>query len=166
MRDRQVCIDCGKKSPETETNYTLISAQFGWRLSRRRAANGDFIVEWRCAECWRDHKKKIEEEPPSKTKEKVLSEKPSAIGPSRTLFRARLAHRAPLRRRVHRVALRRSQFRVARRRRAGLRPRRLLRQACLARDAPDLTASRPSRRSELTLRAKARAFASAPALTC
>jgi hypothetical protein len=75
MRDRQVCIDCGKKSPETETNYTLISAQFGWRLTRRRAHNGDFIVEWRCAECWRDHKKKTEEEAPSKTHAKV-PEKP------------------------------------------------------------------------------------------
>jgi hypothetical protein len=58
VRDRQTCIDCGKVSPETDTNYTLISAQFGWRLSRRRAPGGDFVVEWRCAECWRDHKKK------------------------------------------------------------------------------------------------------------
>ena len=63
MRDRQTCIDCGKKSPETETNYTLISAQFGWRLSRRRADNGEFIVEWRCPECWRSHKKKTEDSP-------------------------------------------------------------------------------------------------------
>ena len=63
MRDRQTCIDCGKKSPETETNYTLISAQFGWRLSRRRADNGEFIVEWRCPDCWRTHKKKSEEAP-------------------------------------------------------------------------------------------------------
>ena len=67
MRDRQTCSDCGKMSPETETNYTLISAQFGWRLTRSRAENGDLIVEWRCAECWRDHKKKknLSEEPSS-----------------------------------------------------------------------------------------------------
>jgi Mrp family chromosome partitioning ATPase len=26
VRDRQTCVGCGKKSPETETNYTLISA--------------------------------------------------------------------------------------------------------------------------------------------
>jgi len=58
VRDRQTCIDCGKVSPETDTNYTLISAQFGWRLSKRRGPTGDFVVEWRCAECWRDHKKK------------------------------------------------------------------------------------------------------------
>ena len=66
MRDRQTCIDCGKMSPETETNYTLISAQFGWRLSRRKTEDGSFVVEWRCAECWRDHKKKTQpDEPPT-----------------------------------------------------------------------------------------------------
>jgi hypothetical protein len=58
MRDRQNCIGCGKLSPETETNYTLISAQFGWRLAKRQGPAGEFIVEWRCAECWREHKKK------------------------------------------------------------------------------------------------------------
>jgi hypothetical protein len=65
MRDRQTCIDCGKKSPETETNYTLISAQFGWRLTRRREPNGDFVVEWRCPDCWRAHKKRLDEAPSS-----------------------------------------------------------------------------------------------------
>jgi hypothetical protein len=66
MRDRQTCIDCGKLSPETETNYTLISAQFGWRLARRRTETGEFVAEWRCAECWREHKKKTQgEESPS-----------------------------------------------------------------------------------------------------
>jgi hypothetical protein len=59
MRDQQTCIECGKLSPETETNYTLISAQFGWRLTRRKDDNGMFIVEWRCPECWRDHKDKV-----------------------------------------------------------------------------------------------------------
>jgi len=57
MRDRQVCIGCGKKSPETETNYTLISAQFGWRLTRYRDAEGNIVIEWRCPNCWRDYKK-------------------------------------------------------------------------------------------------------------
>jgi hypothetical protein len=59
MRDKQICIDCGKQSPETETNYTLISAQFGWRLTRRKTERGDFVVEWRCPECWRKHKQKM-----------------------------------------------------------------------------------------------------------
>jgi hypothetical protein len=57
MRDRQTCIGCGKRSPETETNYTLISAQFGWRLTRYRAPDGSIIIEWRCPTCWRDYKK-------------------------------------------------------------------------------------------------------------
>jgi hypothetical protein len=65
MRDRQTCIGCGKQSPETETNYTLISAQFGWRLTRRRTEAGEFAIEWRCPECWRDHKKKTQDDPSS-----------------------------------------------------------------------------------------------------
>jgi hypothetical protein len=57
VRDRQTCVGCGKKSPETETNYTLISAQFGWRLTRYKSADGALIVEWRCPTCWRDFKR-------------------------------------------------------------------------------------------------------------
>ncbi len=57
MRDRQTCIGCGKKSPETETNYTLISAQFGWRLTRYKDPDGTIVIEWRCPTCWRDYKK-------------------------------------------------------------------------------------------------------------
>lgn len=57
MRDRQTCVGCGKQSPETETNYTLISAQFGWRLSRFKTPDGSLVVEWRCPTCWREYKK-------------------------------------------------------------------------------------------------------------
>jgi hypothetical protein len=57
MPDRQVCIDCGTLSPETETNYTLISSQFGWRLTRTRTIDGQFNVEWRCPACWKEHKR-------------------------------------------------------------------------------------------------------------
>jgi hypothetical protein len=63
MRDRQTCIGCGKKSPETETNYTLISAQFGWRLTRYRNGDGTIVIEWRCPTCWRDYKKARESMP-------------------------------------------------------------------------------------------------------
>ena len=55
-REFEVCVVCGIPSPKTDTNYTLISPKFGWRLSRRRAADGTFIVEWRCADCWTKHK--------------------------------------------------------------------------------------------------------------
>jgi hypothetical protein len=57
VRDRQTCVGCGKKSPETETNYTLISAQFGWRLTRYQGPDGSLVVEWRCPSCWRDFKR-------------------------------------------------------------------------------------------------------------
>jgi hypothetical protein len=57
VRDRQTCVGCGKKSPETETNYTLISAQFGWRLTRFKSPEGNLVVEWRCPTCWREYKR-------------------------------------------------------------------------------------------------------------
>ena len=44
-------------SPETETNYTLISSQFGWRLTRSRLPDGSFNIEWRCPACWKEHKR-------------------------------------------------------------------------------------------------------------
>jgi hypothetical protein len=56
MSDRPTCIDCGITSPETSTNYTLISSTFGWRLTRRKMDAGQIVLEWRCASCWRKHK--------------------------------------------------------------------------------------------------------------
>ena len=64
MRERVRCIGCGRLSPETDTNYTLISSQFGWRLTRFRREDGEFIVEWRCPTCWKvfkDGKRAAEE---------------------------------------------------------------------------------------------------------
>jgi hypothetical protein len=46
------CIDCRAKSPVVETEYTLISSRFGWRLSRRVNRDGSLILEWRCPTCW------------------------------------------------------------------------------------------------------------------
>lgn len=57
MADRQTCVACGAQSPPTETNYTLISSQFGWRLSRETKADGSFQMEWRCPKCWEAHKR-------------------------------------------------------------------------------------------------------------
>jgi hypothetical protein len=56
MPDRHTCVDCHGKSPETNTDYTLISAEFGWRLSRERNADGTVRMEWRCPNCWRAFK--------------------------------------------------------------------------------------------------------------
>src|SRR5258708_4333201 len=55
MTGRPRCIDCGASAPETNTNYTLISSTFGWRLTRRLLTDGTRAVEWRCPACWRAH---------------------------------------------------------------------------------------------------------------
>jgi hypothetical protein len=58
-------VTCGKQAPETETNYTLISAQFGWRLTRYKRADGTLVLEWRCPNCWREFKRSRNGVPPS-----------------------------------------------------------------------------------------------------
>jgi hypothetical protein len=40
----------------TDTNYTLISARHGWRLTLHTAANGTRQAEWRCPMCWATYK--------------------------------------------------------------------------------------------------------------
>jgi hypothetical protein len=49
--ERPRCVECGATAPRTGTNYTLISASFGWRLSRRTVANR-VVMEWRCSTCF------------------------------------------------------------------------------------------------------------------
>src|SRR5271154_411716 len=51
------CISCGKAAPATETNYTLISAKFGWRLTRSPGADGTISLAWRCPTCWHEWKR-------------------------------------------------------------------------------------------------------------
>jgi hypothetical protein len=46
------CVGCGASSPQTETNYTLISSRHGWRLSLRTTPDGKRHSEWRCPSCW------------------------------------------------------------------------------------------------------------------
>jgi hypothetical protein len=62
---RHRCVDCHCAAPATDTEYTLISARFGWRLTPRTVAAGRTILEWRCAACWSVHKAKRESAPPS-----------------------------------------------------------------------------------------------------
>jgi hypothetical protein len=45
-------------SPPTSTNYTLISARYGWRLAPRVLADGRRAMEWRCPKCWARARKK------------------------------------------------------------------------------------------------------------
>jgi len=51
---RQVCGACGIESPQTQTNYTLMSSRFGWRLSLEILPNGRRNAVWRCPKCWRE----------------------------------------------------------------------------------------------------------------
>lgn len=46
------CVDCGTTSPTTETNYTLISARHGWRLTLGLDDKGVRTMQWRCPACW------------------------------------------------------------------------------------------------------------------
>jgi len=55
---RQICVDCRKLSPETNSDHTLISAEFGWRVLRRdKAGDGAGTIEWRCPPCWQVYKR-------------------------------------------------------------------------------------------------------------
>jgi hypothetical protein len=46
------CVGCRTNAPDTDTTYTLMSAAFGWRLSKREG----YGVEWRCPACWKKFK--------------------------------------------------------------------------------------------------------------
>lgn len=49
---RHRCVGCDALSPPAETNFTLISVRYGWRLFRGKRADGTQIYEWRCPACW------------------------------------------------------------------------------------------------------------------
>ncbi|MBI2394736.1 MAG: hypothetical protein HYV09_34525 [Deltaproteobacteria bacterium] len=49
---RYACVDCRARAPEVETEYTLISSRFGWRLTRKIDRDGTIQLEWRCPTCW------------------------------------------------------------------------------------------------------------------
>jgi hypothetical protein len=53
----QICVDCNAKSPQTETNYTLISSRYGWRLSLQSNPDGRRVSVWRCPICWERHRR-------------------------------------------------------------------------------------------------------------
>lgn len=57
MREQR-CVGCNASSPKTDTEYTLISARHGWRLTRTRSADGTAVVEWRCPDCWKTYKQR------------------------------------------------------------------------------------------------------------
>jgi hypothetical protein len=59
MFERPSCVDCKREAPETNTPHTLLSASFGWRLSKVESVEGTSGVEWRCPTCWRARKAAI-----------------------------------------------------------------------------------------------------------
>jgi hypothetical protein len=81
MSDPITCADCGAKAPETNTQHTLISKSFGWRLSRRAGPGGRMTLEWRCPTCWHKHKTVLEGAP-GQTARRVSPESNSAAARS------------------------------------------------------------------------------------
>jgi hypothetical protein len=63
--DARICHDCRRPAPPVATDFTLVSARYGWRLSRgirapaasadevgRGASSPEVFIEWRCPACW------------------------------------------------------------------------------------------------------------------
>jgi hypothetical protein len=67
IADRPKCVACGSEAPETRTEYTLISAQYGWRVIRNRRAPGTTSIEWYCPACWKRRKTATSSPEPSST---------------------------------------------------------------------------------------------------
>ena len=83
MSDRPNCVDCAAIAPETNTSHTLISASFGWRLTRKQMKDGSYRAEWRCANCWRKHKEAAQNAPESGTKGAESMPRQAAAAPAR-----------------------------------------------------------------------------------
>lgn len=56
MSSSPTCVQCGTEAPAANTDYTLISANFGWRVIRQDRPDGSRVMEWRCPSCWRAYK--------------------------------------------------------------------------------------------------------------
>ncbi len=56
MLQPEACATCGKTPPTVDTNYTLFSSKFGWRLDQHRNADGTIHIDWLCPDCWKARK--------------------------------------------------------------------------------------------------------------
>lgn len=54
----QHCADCQVEAPTTDTNYTLISSRYGWRMTRVEQRDGRRAMQWRCPQCWDTFKRR------------------------------------------------------------------------------------------------------------
>ena len=50
------CADCRAEPPITDTEYTLISSQHGWRCTKVVNEQGHPMIVWRCPKCWARHR--------------------------------------------------------------------------------------------------------------
>jgi hypothetical protein len=50
------CVVCGKHPPTTQSAYTLVSSEFGWRFTRGVDAEGKPIPNAYCPRCWERRK--------------------------------------------------------------------------------------------------------------
>jgi hypothetical protein len=57
MNTFEICVNCRKRSPVAETDYTLIGPKHGWRLTRSKQADGSLRLDWRCPTCWLEYKR-------------------------------------------------------------------------------------------------------------
>jgi hypothetical protein len=69
-KSQRRCCDCGIAPPHASNDpdpdsTTLISMRYGWRLSRREEATGEYAIEWRCPECWKRRKSHGADIPPA-----------------------------------------------------------------------------------------------------
>jgi hypothetical protein len=53
------CRDCGATAPASDTNYTVVTSRYGWRLTHGtldvnapERSEPISSVEWRCPSCW------------------------------------------------------------------------------------------------------------------
>ena len=53
----KVCSVCGVRAPETDSQYTLISSKYGWRLKREKYET-IYLLNWFCSDCWKKEKLK------------------------------------------------------------------------------------------------------------
>ena len=56
MSGKIKCGDCGAAAPPADSDSTLISVKYGWRLTRVPQPDGPSIFHWRCKACWQRHK--------------------------------------------------------------------------------------------------------------
>lgn len=55
--DKRTCVMCKAVAPDTNTGYTLISSQHGWRVKAQRGPDGRRYSEWYCPDCWNKRKR-------------------------------------------------------------------------------------------------------------